>query len=311
MSTSPENAEAVLREFLPLTVANVVGAFTGGGCFTLGVVCLVLLSSKTAGPQKQRRFLQLYIIILIIAVIGFFISTFFVANIATIFNPTQIEDDAVVAKVAISTSIFMAVITYMTDGLLVWRCYMVHKALIGHSPSLWNKISCATLAVLWVVTFIAGIMAATILQQATPTTVFFVSNALTNICGTAFITIRLLRHRQMTRSFFEGKAPTTRYSNIVGILLESAAINVPVAICEAVGSAVVATSAARTTFIWGIIYSIGIPSQAFVTIMVIHRVALGRSICHRNQEGATPLTTGKSGEHTPHSTQLLPVGEHV
>ncbi|KAF9442749.1 hypothetical protein P691DRAFT_764910 [Macrolepiota fuliginosa MF-IS2] len=131
------------------------------------------------------------------------------------------------------------------------------------------------------------------LQQFAPTTVFFVSNALTNLCGTAFISIRLLRHRQMTRNFFEDKAPTARYGNIVGILLESAAVNVPIAICEAVGNMIVATSATGATSTWSIIYSIGIPSQALVTIMVIHRVALGRSICYHNQEEAAPLTTRK------------------
>ncbi|KAF9443627.1 hypothetical protein P691DRAFT_401390 [Macrolepiota fuliginosa MF-IS2] len=262
MSTSPDNLEAVLQGLLLFIVADATGAFTVGACFTLGIVCLALLSSQAAGPRKQRRLLQLYIVLLLTAVVGLFISAFFAFNSLVIFNPTQLKSGEVAAKVVTSAGIFTGVSICMTDGLLVWRCYMVHKALMGHSSSLWSKIFCAIPAVLWIVTFITGIMVSMPSQQFSSLTVFLVSNALTNLCGTAFIATRLLQHRQMTRDFFKDKAPTARHGNIVGILLESAAINVPVAICEAVGNMIMSTSSSKTTYgVWFIIYSIGIPSQ--------------------------------------------------
>ncbi|KAF9447974.1 hypothetical protein P691DRAFT_818493 [Macrolepiota fuliginosa MF-IS2] len=191
MSTNADGVEQVLRGLLPTTIANAAGAFTTGTCFTLGVICLVLLSSQAAGPPKQRQWLQLYIVALILAVLCFFIAIFLLTNATAIFLPQANTDDKLGIQLTIFSSATMVIIVYMTDGLLVWRCYMVHQALMGRCSLFWSKIA-------WVVP--AGL--------------------------------------RMTRIYFESKVSTARHNNIVSILLESAAINVPIAICAAVGNMV-------------------------------------------------------------------------
>ncbi|KAF9447973.1 hypothetical protein P691DRAFT_801487 [Macrolepiota fuliginosa MF-IS2] len=68
--------------------------------------------------------------------------------------------------------------------------------------------------------------------------------------------------------------------------------------------------AAGTTFAWALVYFIGIPSQAFTTIIVIHQVSLGRAIGHHDREEAVPPVR-KSGEFTAHDIPLLIGGERV
>ncbi|KAF9447972.1 hypothetical protein P691DRAFT_818487 [Macrolepiota fuliginosa MF-IS2] len=104
---------------------------------------------------------------------------------------------------------------------------------------------------------------------------------------------------RMTRIYFEDKVSTARHNNIVSILLESAAINVPIAICAAVGN-MVTTYGGESTLIWAIFYFIGIPSRALATIIVIHQVALGRAIGRRNRGEVAQLMETESKEFTTH-----------
>ncbi|KAF9447970.1 hypothetical protein P691DRAFT_760314 [Macrolepiota fuliginosa MF-IS2] len=286
MSAGTGTGCPALNTYLPFAIADISGALFVGAFITLSTICIILLSLKTGGTSKQRRLLQLYIVTLIIAVIGFFISDFVLTNVSTIFNPHTEEDGLLlVRKLVIPVDVFQTIVIFMTDGLLVWRCYMVREALMGQSSeSFWGKISCGIPACLWFMSVVTGVITCTRLEQALPTAILFIFNALTNICGTAFITIHLLRHRQMARICFGDEAPTDRkYHNIVGILLESAAINVPVAICAVVGSIITMTQN-LTPINWQIVYSISVPSQAFATVLVILQVALGRVIGQRAHE---------------------------
>lgn len=62
------------------------------------------------------------------------------------------------------------------------------------------------------------------------------ANTALNLYATCFITIRLLVHRRLVKTRLgNNEAVTAHHLHIIGILLESAAINVPVAIVAAVG----------------------------------------------------------------------------
>ncbi|KAF9447979.1 hypothetical protein P691DRAFT_781638 [Macrolepiota fuliginosa MF-IS2] len=258
MSTSLDEATASMNMLISLTIADASAALFIGACLTLGTICFILLSSPAGGPRKQRRLLRLYIVALLIAAAGFYLSDFLYTNTPTIFRPrTDNEYLLMNDRLILANAAFQAIVISLTDGLLVWRCYMVHKAFIGRSLPVWGYIFWVTPAGLWTVNFVTGIILCTT-RGSIPMVVLFSCNALMNIYGTAFITIHLLRHRRMARICFGDKAPMSRYHNIVGILLESAAINVPVAICAAVGYMVIHNPTAAALFI---IFSISIPSQ--------------------------------------------------
>ncbi|KAF9447977.1 hypothetical protein P691DRAFT_670379 [Macrolepiota fuliginosa MF-IS2] len=243
---------------LSFAIADAAGALFIGAGFTLAIACLVLLSSETGGPPKRRHLLRLYIVVLMIVVIGFFLSIFLFTNTFAIFEPrTDADNTLIMARLSVALDVFLVIVISMTDGLLVWRCYMVHDAvLMGQPSSFWGKISWFIPACLWVVGFVAGVISCTRLEGP-PTAILFVLNALTNIYGTAFITIRLLRHRRMARICFGDKTSMARHHGIVGILVESAAINIPIAICTAVGNMGVKS----VSLSWSIVYSICTPSQ--------------------------------------------------
>lgn len=63
------------------------------------------------------------------------------------------------------------------------------------------------------------------------------SNILLNLYAPLFIIIRLALHRRMMVSQLGPEAPVARYLRVVNILLQSAALNVPVMIIGTVGLA--------------------------------------------------------------------------
>lgn len=66
--------------------------------------------------------------------------------------------------------------------------------------------------------------------------IFFSANAILNLYVTLFISIRLLLSRQALMSIFGERAPPLApYLHIVKILLQSAAINIPMAILITLG----------------------------------------------------------------------------
>lgn len=104
-----------------------------------------------------------------------------------------------------------------------------------------------------------------------------VSNTVLNIYATLFITIRLLDYRKTVMTLLGGKADTSRYLHIVSILLESAAINVPITIAAAVGIGLNA--------LFGVIIApVAIVGQAFASVIIIHQVAMGRAFGRRQEE---------------------------
>ncbi|KAF5349622.1 hypothetical protein D9756_008976 [Leucocoprinus leucothites] len=115
----------------------------------------------------------------------------------------------------------------------------------------------------------------------------FFSNVILNIYATLFITIRLFSYRKVVKTLIGGKADTSRYLDIVNILLESAAINVPITIAAAVGIGLGA--------LFGVIITpVAIVGQAFASVIVIHRVAVGRAFNRRQEEELSQLVAQSS-----------------
>ncbi|KAF9447981.1 hypothetical protein P691DRAFT_730510 [Macrolepiota fuliginosa MF-IS2] len=304
MITNPTEAE-IVKMLLSYAIADAAGGLFIGAGFTLAVTCLVLLSSETGGPPKQRHLLRLYIVVLMIVVVGFFLSIFLITNIFAIFEPHTDADVLLINdRLVVAMDVFQLIVISMTDGLLVWRCYTVHKALIGWPSSPRGITSWIIPAGLWVVSFVAGIITCAKPAHNPAIFVVFASNALTNLCGTVIITTRLLKHRRMIRNHLGGRAPMTRYQDVITILLESAMINVPVSICMAIGAIVTSDS---TSFVWMIVLSITVPSQAFATFLVIHQMALGRAIGQKNQDIVRP----REGKSEAYNASLLLADEHV
>lgn len=66
----------------------------------------------------------------------------------------------------------------------------------------------------------------------------YTTNIVLNIYATLFISTRLLLHRRMIMTRLGSTVSTAQHIRIIGILLESAAINLPVTVTCAVGAGV-------------------------------------------------------------------------
>jgi len=77
-----------------------------------------------------------------------------------------------------------------------------------------------------------------------------------------------------------------RYNDIMGIVLKSAAIYVPIAICVSAKN----MPTTHVTPAWAIICSIFAPCQGFASILIIYQVALGRATGQRRQQEVILMT---------------------
>ncbi len=84
-------------------------------------------------------------------------------------------------------------------------------------------------------TSVAGSIQLRLLSHDIVAVVAFASNSALSVYATLFLTIRLLAHRKLMIACQEDKRPTKQHLRIVTILLQSAAINVPIVIATAVG----------------------------------------------------------------------------
>lgn len=123
---------------------------------------------------------------------------------------------------------------------------------------------------------------------ATSGIVAITSNLALTVYATLFLTIRLLAHRKLLIASQGGRALTKQPLRIITILLESAAVNIPIVTATAVG---LRTSKTLSNIIGYIVppsqvcaywfnttYRALIPVyQALASVLVIHQVALGRA----------------------------------
>lgn len=129
------------------------------------------------------------------------------------------------------------------------------------------------------------------------------SNAMANAFATFFIIVRLMIHKRRTIERFGHQSPALRHLHFVNILLQSAAINVPITIVAAAGlgskqiyAIIVAPIAVTCQVRWSL-HAKGrsflriLFFQSFSSVLIIYQVALRRAIddqkegTERNPEG--------------------------
>ncbi|KAJ3570544.1 hypothetical protein NP233_g4329 [Leucocoprinus birnbaumii] len=319
MSLFTRSAYDHMQNRLLITIGVSVGILLTGGLISSGTACIFLLSQdKHPDTLKQHRLLRVYIITLLLAATAFIVEEFILSNNLTeIFNSKSASNIESLRLLTFTINITPVFVAALTDGLLVWRCYMVQRLASCHSPKKWHKVFWILPGCFWFITIAAGYTAAPLLLLTRNRTLLFVatmlqttaflSNAVLNTYATFFITIRLLKYRKamMVHADSERKAETSRYLHIVSILLESAAINIPITIAAAVGIRLHELFSA-------VIAPVAVAGQALASVIIIHQVAVGRAISAKQQglAASTRITTavllafvfGKS-EHI--SQQLL------
>ncbi|KAF9440948.1 hypothetical protein P691DRAFT_685722 [Macrolepiota fuliginosa MF-IS2] len=255
-------------------VGMIIAALFNGGLLTLGINCIFLLRPMFMKSLRQRRFWGAYIVILLLANLGY-LTAYFLWGSYWIFFASNPEKRSK-ASVILTTicNVVPVVIVSMTDGVLAWRCYMVEMAL-GRSSSKFSKVFFISPLCLWAMTMGAGLVRNTrdylnFISSALETTAL-ASNILLNLYTTIFIATRLLLHRRMVIACFGTTAPTNRHLQIVTILLESAAINVPVTIIAATGLVI-------DTIPGKIAIPIAFACQSFASVLILHQVAVGRTV---------------------------------
>ncbi|KAF9445373.1 hypothetical protein P691DRAFT_785295 [Macrolepiota fuliginosa MF-IS2] len=257
--------------------------------FTIGTFChgilltLCFMRIKNDSSKQRLRFLQVYVCIILVVNMVFEINNARVTGIMLLYDTDPSESpghifitpfDALVVCIAI-----------MTDGLLVWRCYLVQKSLSAPRSNLhWTNLgwifpgclliaeiaaSVASLTTKIPKDFSQGMASSEVILLVT----CFVSNALLNVYVTCNIVIRLLLHRRRVaaaslRVIHGSKEPHMR---VVGMLLEAAALNVPISIVTAVAGAMVNSLASMA-------FQIVVPIQSIASVLIIYQVARGRAV---------------------------------
>ncbi|KAJ3570553.1 hypothetical protein NP233_g4331 [Leucocoprinus birnbaumii] len=124
------------------------------------------------------------------------------------------------------------------------------------------------------------------------------SNAMLNAYATMFIAVRLLKHKKsLMVSIAREQVKSSRHlEHIVRIFLESAAINVPIAIVTAVG-------VSSNSVLGSIMTTIMFTCQTLSSIIIIHQVIEGRESSSRNEELSTLKFRVTEGEQPSISDQ--------
>ncbi|KAJ3566382.1 hypothetical protein NP233_g7046 [Leucocoprinus birnbaumii] len=276
---------------IPITIGIIFQALINGGLLTLGITCFFLLSIRNLKPKlvKHSKFWRLFIVLILVlnlallVIVGYdFIHSILSRRVtASPHSPTTLVG-----------LILIEIIGCLNDGVLVWRCYMVHHA-IGPSqsskltPLFWIFPLC-----LYTIAVVAGIIAAVAGLTGMNYRIFFacagtalITLDLLIIYATTYITIRLLRHRRIAKVFRGSSGPqSSEHFRLVRILLESAAINVPMVIFATVVLTLGSPSYNRA-LLW-----VRIGFQSFATLLILHQVALGKTIdqvqAHSSPQGS-------------------------
>ncbi|KAJ3560956.1 hypothetical protein NP233_g10500 [Leucocoprinus birnbaumii] len=162
----------------------------------------------------------------------------------------------------------------------VWRCYNIHKVL-GPNKKWIGKVCWIIPLCLWFLTAIGCIATGFLVQNARLSTVAtrvegtaVVANILLNLFATVFVCNRLLYHRRLVKDYFGPEASTQRHLRIVSALLESAAINIPIATAATIG-------VGTAEFFGEIVVTVAITCQSLASLVIILLIALGRAIEQR------------------------------
>ncbi|KAF5357065.1 hypothetical protein D9756_006523 [Leucocoprinus leucothites] len=236
---SPEN----LRR---LTVGLIVQALLTGGLLTLGVMCLSLLS-ETPSHGKDRELsvrptAWKWFILVLLGMNISYLTIYCLTFVGTVMG----EAVSWILEVLLYVGAMLTLC--LTDGVLVWRCYMVTNALgprVKFQKLFWIFPLCIYLVT--VVTGLTGpiytLMPGRHDDRNIPhlwAALSLSTNAVLNVYAVVFISIRLLTYQRLlirarlavNSGVPQASQPTP--AGIIQILFESAAINVPLALAAAV-----------------------------------------------------------------------------
>ncbi|KAF5357066.1 hypothetical protein D9756_006522 [Leucocoprinus leucothites] len=286
-------------ELTQLTVGLVTQAVVNGGLLALGTTCILLLSRPSQkdfdGPNPQRAtFWKCFILTLLVMNIFYLIG-------ASIFFIEALYGKPESVALYIMLQLCLVSIVSLTDGVMVSSSLHIFEEFLAyprrHGGVIWSQMrwapiigdfasyyGCFPFAFTSRQLVVAGITGA-LTAIATeghgyphvPGAVALVSNAILNVYATAFISICLLRYeRSISKAALRLNGSTvpavTESRHIVQLFLQSSAVNVPVVI-----TAVVIVIHSKWT-LSTVLLSIGISFQSFSTLIVLHQVALHKSI---------------------------------
>ncbi|KAF5353224.1 hypothetical protein D9756_007798 [Leucocoprinus leucothites] len=272
-----------------------LGGMAYGSLLTIGIECLFAFHSSangiTKGERKHsylQRALQAHVFLILI------INTFLQAwNIQSHVKEIVFTDPSQFTHFDRDwPNIFVLLLGALTDGLLVWRSYMIQKALFIKRPAGAHNL-CWILPMIAYISMISiGVASVILVNPHDPigTTyavddmglaLFFaalVLNVFINLFTSCNIIIRLLLHRRTIITAFGKSCTLAEYSlRISGILLESAAIDIPLTFVAIVGVSL------HLEYV-SLVMSILVPGQCISSVLVTYQVVRGRSISSSIQE---------------------------
>lgn len=245
-----------------------------GACYTKSIV---------GGKRRfisHSRYLQAHVSLILLT------NTFFLLFSLVVFlNPAFFTNPNLLKyyRFGWSNAIFIFN-NALCDGLLIWRCYMVQRALFVNRPAGLHHLCWIIPLILCVSTFSTGMAVIALLSPpymahnprraagiALIIATLFTSLTL-NIFTTANIVIRLFLHRRLVASALGRDSPALvdHHLTTSGILLESAAINVPVMLVAVVWIL------AKRSYV-AIVIRLIVPCQSIASLLVIYQVAKGRA----------------------------------
>ncbi|KXN82042.1 hypothetical protein AN958_03293 [Leucoagaricus sp. SymC.cos] len=286
-TTPPNSLPTIPPHLLKSTQENwIIGMIIGSICygilFTLGIACLrsLRLLPRQDRFWSQRRILMIHVALLLVLNTVLLVKNAR-ANLVAVFDT---RPERLTYFYLDRANILVVIVLAMTDGLLVWRCYMVQRVLLQGKPARWNHLCWVIPMILWIAFTGSGIAAVVVFDPTRllaldpePLTLVFLllssfCNFFLNLFSTTNIVIRLLIHRRtMIASFGPRSTLSNFHLQIIGIILESAVINLPMAIASATCSLIVGG--------FGFLaWQIGVPAQSFSSVLVIYQVAKGRAV---------------------------------
>ncbi|KXN86842.1 hypothetical protein AN958_09578 [Leucoagaricus sp. SymC.cos] len=191
----------------------------------------------------------------------------------------------------------------LTDGLLVWRCYILQSGLSSITTRRWHYLSWIIPTLIWLfmvgasryLLISGGIHTLTaahfpVRQNLITLSIALIScNAALNIFCTTTIILRLILHRRRILLLFKDTTQSRMtVTNAVrstlstsAIILESAAINIPAALIFLVGFVL-----GDMTYL-AVVFRIADSSQSVASILLIYQVAKRRMFEDRGASNYT------------------------
>ncbi|KAJ3571144.1 hypothetical protein NP233_g3946 [Leucocoprinus birnbaumii] len=191
-------------------------------------------------------------------------------------------------QIIFSLAAWMPFVTERGIVLKVWRCYRVQR-ILGPNGSPVSNIFWLSPLSLWAVMIVTGIVPAGLQNSWTPDLALISTssciNVLINVYTTVFIVIRVFLHRRATIARLGNGAPRRQHLRLISLVLESAALNIPITIASLVGTI------SNDAFTW-IVYPISVACQSLSAVLLIHQVLSRRVADEQNEQKTEELPTG-------------------